>query len=133
MFKQSIEYTDFNGNQRNEEFYFHLSLPEVTRMEAKFGRPIPEHAAELGKTMDEPALLEFLEHVILTSYGKKTSDGRSFQKSAELRSEFENSQAYAELFEMMITNNEVAQRFGEQVAETGKTKKNTVEPVVLSE
>jgi hypothetical protein len=133
MFKQTIPYTDFNGNERTEDFYFHLSLPEVTRLEAEIGKPIQEYTQELAASRDGKQLLDFIEKMILNAYGKKTADGKSFHKSKELRSEFEYSQAYAELFEMLLLDPELARRFGEGVADNGKTKKNVVEPVVVSQ
>lgn len=133
MFKQSVTYTDFNGNERTEDFYFHLSLPEVTRIEAKIGKPIEEYVKELAEDKDMSKLLAFLEEIILNSYGKKTIDGKSFHKSKELREEFEYSQAYAEIFEMLITDPDLARKFGEGVADNGKAKRNQVAPKVLEE
>lgn len=131
MFKQNIEYVDFNGNERKEDFYFHLSTPEVIRMEAEIGEPIDVHTKKLSSELNLAALLAFLEKMILSSYGKKTTDGKSFHKSKELREEFENSQAYAEFFEMLIKDPQMAQRFGQSVADNGK-KKNQVQPQVTN-
>jgi hypothetical protein len=132
MFKHNIKYTDFNGTERQEDFYFHLSLPEVTRIEAELGKPIEDYSKELVETMDLKKLLDFLEKMILSSYGKKTSDGKSFHKSKELREEFENSPAYAELFEELLTDKDLAQNFGKSVADNGKQKKNVVTPQVIN-
>jgi len=133
MFKQNIAYVDFNGVERKEDFYFHLSLPEVTRLEAEIGRSMEDHVKDLVANQDLKTLIDFLEKMILNSYGRKTSDGKSFYKSKELRQEFEHSQAYAELFEMLLTNPELAKKFGEGVADNGKAKKNQVQPKVINE
>lgn len=133
MFKHNITYTDFNGVERKEDFYFHLSLPEVTRIEAEIGKPLQEYTQELSKNKDVNTIIKFLERIILNSYGEKTSDGKSFYKSEELRKNFEYSQAYAELFEQLLTNPELAQRFGEGVADNGKAKKNQVTPQVVTQ
>lgn len=133
MFKHNIKYVDFNGTERQEDFYFHLSLPEVTRIEIEIGNDIKSYSEELANTQDIKRLIEFLEMVVLNSYGKKTSDGKSFHKSKELRAEFENSQAYAELFEQLILDPELARRFGESVADSGKAKKNTIEAKVVQQ
>ena len=135
MFKHNIEYVDFNGNERNEDFYFHLSIPEVTRLEARFGAPVDVYIKTLVENQELAEMLNFLEDIILTSYGRKTTDGKSFIKNQQLRTEFEYSQAYAELFEEMILNPELVKRFGEGVSETAKhrQKKNTVEPMVKHE
>lgn len=132
MFRQNIKYTDFNGIERDEEFHFHLSLPEVTRIEARVGS-IGEHTKQLSEEGDLNNLLTFLEGIILDSYGRKTSDGKSFLKSRALRDEFEHSQAYAELFEMLITNPDMARKFGEGIADSGKAKKNQIEPSVVTD
>lgn len=129
MFKQQIEYVDFNGVERKEDFYFHLSRPELLRLEAEIGEPIDVYTQKLAASMNLPDLLVFIEKMILSSYGKKTTDGKSFTKSKELREEFENSQAYAEFFEMLMTNPELAKKFGASVADTGQ-KKNQVQPKV---
>lgn len=133
MFKKTIEYIDFNGTERKEDFYFHLSTPEVARIEAKAGVTLKDHISTLIANNDVKNLLDFLEEVILTSYGVKSADGRSFQKNKELRDEFENSQAYAEFFESLLTEEGLAQKFGEKVADKGKVKKDKAEISVVSE
>ena len=135
MFKHNIKYVDFNGNERDEDFYFHLSIPEVTRLEAKFGAPIDTYIKTLVDNQQLADMLDFLEDIILTSYGRKTTDGKSFIKNQQLRTEFEYSQAYAELFEEMITKPELVKKFGEGVSETAKHRqnKNKVEPMVKRE
>jgi hypothetical protein len=132
MFKHTVNYVDFNGTEREEELYFHLSLPEVTRLEAEIGKPLDQYTKDLVANQDMKNLLDFLEKVLLNSYGRKTSDGRSFHKSKELRSEFEYSQAYAEVFEQLLTNPELAQKFGAAVSDNGKAKKNQVAPTVVN-
>ena len=134
MFKHTVEYNDFNGNARKEELYFHLSLPEVTRLEAELnGKSLEDHIQELTTNKDLKNLLEFLEKMILNSYGQKTSDGKSFHKSKAIRDEFEYSQAYAEIFEQLLTNPELSKKFGEGVADNGKAKKNQVAPKVVND
>lgn len=132
MFKHTVEYKDFNGNDRKEELYFHLSLPEVTRLQAEIGKDIETYVTELVNNQDMNQLLAFLEKMLLNAYGQKTSDGKTFMKSKEMRDAFEYSQAYAEIFEQVMTNPDLARKFGESVSDTGKAKKNTVEPKVVS-
>jgi hypothetical protein len=133
MFKHTVEYVDFNGTERKEDLYFHLSLPEVTRLEAEINKPLNEHVQDLVANQNMKDLLDFLEKVLLNAYGQKTSDGKSFIKNKGLREEFEYSQAYAEVFEQMLTNPDLARKFGESVADNGKAKKNTVAPQVVSQ
>ncbi len=132
MFKHNITYVDFNGNERKEDLYFHLSLPEVTRLQAEIGTDIETHVKDLISNQDMNQLLAFLERILLNSYGQKTSDGKSFHKSKAIRDEFEYSQAYAEIFEQFMTNPELAKKFGEKVADNGKARKNQVNPQVVN-
>ena len=132
MFKHKIDYVDFNGTQRSEDFYFHLSLPEVTRLEAEIGKPLNQYAQEVAANQNIKELLDFIEKMVLSSYGQKSADGKSFLKSEEIRKEFEHSQAYAELFEQLLTNAELAEKFGSSVADNGKPRKNQVAPSVVS-
>jgi hypothetical protein len=132
MFKHNIDYVDFNGTERNEDFYFHLSSVEVTRLEAEIGRDLNTHIKELTANQDMKTLLDFLERILLGAYGRKTSDGKSFIKNKDLRTEFEYSNAYAEIFEQMLTNPDLAKKFGEAVADNGKSKKNQVQPTVVN-
>ncbi len=131
MFKHTIEYLDFNGNERKEDYYFHLSLTEVIRLEAELGMKIDEYSRKMAEDQNLEEMLNFIEKLLLNSYGKKTSDGKSFHKSKELREEFEHSQAYAELFEQLLTNPELAKKFGAGVANNGKARKNQVTPKVV--
>ena len=132
MFKHNVEYTDFNGVDRKEDLYFHLSKPEVIRLEAELGKELKDHVKELTENRELKKLLDFLENILLNSYGRKTSDGKSFYKSKELREEFEHSNAYAEVFEQLLTNADLARKFGESVADNGSSKKNVVEPTVVN-
>lgn len=133
MFKHTVTYKDFNGNDRKEDLYFHLSLPEVTRIQAEIGKDIQDHVKELVDNQNLKNLLEFLEMMMLNSYGQKSSDGKVFNKTKEIRHAFEYSQAYAEIFEQMMTNPELAKKFGEAVSDNGKDKKNQVAPQVVSQ
>lgn len=128
MFKHTVNYTDFNGNEREDDLYFHLATHELTRLEAEIGVSLDIHIAELTKNNKSSELIAFLEKMILTSYGEKTSDGKSFYKTNEIRQAFEYSQAYAEMFEAVILDTKLAKKFGEQVADNGKNTKNKVAP-----
>lgn len=133
MYKHPVTYIDFNGNERKEDLYFHLSVPEVTRLEAEIGMSMEKYIKEVTANQKLDELLGFLEKILLNAYGVKTLDGKSFRKTKEIREEFEYSQAYAEVFEQMVTDPEVAKRFGENVADKGQARKNQVAPKVVTD
>lgn len=116
MIKKTISYVDFNGTQRNDDYYFHLSVPEATRFAARFG----EQGWEVGikKIVDSGDLREVLdlfEDIILTSYGQKSPDGRTFVKNKEMRENFSNSEAYAQLFEELIMSPDAMTQFAKGI------------------
>lgn len=112
MIIKNIKYTDYNGVERNEQFMFHLSSPDYVRLQAKLGKDdIQEAISELVAKNDMVTILEVLEYIILNSYGEKSQDGKTFLKTKEVRESFEYSQAYAELFEELISNPETMKNF----------------------
>lgn len=129
MIKKTIKYIDFNGNEQTDDYYFHLSVPEATRLVAKFGADGWEAGIQrVVQKGNFEEVLSIFEDIILTSYGEKSQDGKSFIKSKELRSYFENSQAYAELFEELVNDPQAMQEFAEGVGMTvGQKMKNNVQ------
>ena len=131
MFKKTIKYTDFNGTDREEDFYFHVSSHEGVRMEAKLGgRSLETYSKELSANQDMAKMIAFIEDLVLSSFGKKSEDGKNFLKSEEIRKEFEYSQAYAELFEELLTVPESAEKFATGIARQTKKMKETTLTVV---
>lgn len=124
MIKHNITYVDFNGVERNEDFYFHLTVPEVTRLEAEVGVDLATYAKEVTESGDAKKIVEFLEKIVKTSYGEKSEDGRTFVKNERLLEAFEYSQAYAELFQQLIMDREFAQVFGTGIATKGISSTN---------
>lgn len=131
MFKKTIKYVDFNGTEREEDYYFHMSVQEVTRLEAKFGgKGIETYSMELAANQDAEAMISFIEDIVLSSYGKKTEDGKNFFKSPKIREEFEYSQAYAELFEELLSDADAAKKFATGIAtQTKKMKAQKLEVI----
>lgn len=124
MLQQQLTYIDLNGTERTENFYFHLSEREAFLLAARFGGDIEAYVNNLAESQDLDMMLEFFEKILLDSYGKKAPDGRTFEKNAKIRSEFENSVAYSELFMKMLTDHEFGVRFAEGIAKGAKGDKS---------
>ena len=122
MLKKTIKYVDFNEEEVTEDFYFNLTTPEVTKMIAKIGQDIDTYAEQLAKSGDHEGIIDFVEMLILTSYGVKSEDGKRFVKSKEARENFEYSAAYAELFEQLMTDTEQSKAFGQGLMRGAKAK-----------
>lgn len=116
MIKKTISYVDFNGTERTDDYYFHLSIPEATRFAARFGDKGWESGIkEIVDNGDFSEVLSLFEDIILTSYGQKSQDGRTFVKNKEMRESFSNSEAYAQLFEELVTSGDAMAQFAKGI------------------
>ena len=111
MLKKTITYTDYNGEERTEDFYFNMTKAEVTRMELSIDGGLSEEISRITKAKDVPAIMRIFEDLILRSYGVKSPDGKRFIKSQQLAEEFTQTEAYSELFMELATNAKAAAEF----------------------
>ena len=111
MIKKTITYTDYNGNQRTESFWFNLTKAEVTRMEMSVQGGMAEMIDRIIDAQDAPSLISTFETMIQKSYGVKTPDGRGFVKRPEDLEAFMATEAYSELFMELVTNATAAAEF----------------------
>lgn len=111
MFKKTIEYTDYNGEKRKEDFYFNLNKAELMEMQLSQNGGLQNHLMRIIRTKDTPELVKMFKEIILMAYGEKSPDGKKFMKSDEIRKDFECSEAYSELFMELATNSDSAAEF----------------------
>jgi hypothetical protein len=111
MIKKTITYTDFNGNERTEDFYFNLSKSEIMKMEMSVSGGFAEMINRVDQAQDQVAIMQIFEEVIHKSYGVKMPDGKGFKKPKEALEEFISTPAYDELFMELSTNADAAAKF----------------------
>lgn len=111
MLKKTIKYVDYNGNEREEDFYFNLSKAEVTEMELSVDGGLSNMLETLVKTKDNKQIVNLFKEIILKSYGEKSLDGKRFIKSKELSEAFAQTEAYSELFISLALNEDEAANF----------------------
>lgn len=111
MIKKTIAYTDYNGNQRKEDFWFNLTKAEVARMEMSTEGGMAEMINRIVAAQDVPSLISVFEEMIQKSYGVKTPDGRGFIKRKEDLENFMATEAYSELFMELVTDADTAAKF----------------------
>lgn len=110
MLKQAITYTDFDGNERTENFYFNLSLPEMIELYGEYD-DIVAYIRGLIDNSKTHELIEFIKMLVRKSYGIKSDDGRRFIKSPEISEEFMQTNAYSELFTSFCVDSGKAAQF----------------------
>ena len=111
MLKKTITYTDYNGNERKEDFYFNLSKAEVMEMEMSTSGGLAQMINKIIETQDSPAIIKIFKDLILKAYGEKSPDGKRFIKSAELSEAFAQTEAYSNLFMELATDADAAAKF----------------------
>lgn len=111
MIKKTIKYTDFDGNERTEDFHFNLTKAEITEIEMSTEGGLVKMIEKLVASQDSKRIIEIFKDLILTSYGEKSPDGRRFIKNQELRDSFAQTEAYSELFMELSSNSEAAANF----------------------
>ena len=111
MLKKTIKYKDFNGNEREEDFYFNLMQSEIAELELSTVGGFTESIQKIIQTQDGPEIIKQFKKIILKSYGEKSADGKRFIKSDELSEAFSQTNAYSELFMELATDDEAASAF----------------------
>ena len=124
MLHKKVTYTNYNGEVVNEDVYFNLTSMELVKMEAKYEKPIVDKIKEVTEANDYKGIIALFEDLLLTAYGVKSEDGRRFIKDKEATKEFEDSIAYAEIFEQIILNPDAAKELGEEIAYVSQETKN---------
>ena len=111
MLKKTITYTDYNGSERTEDFYFNLSKAEVMEMEMSTSGGLAGMIQRIVAAQDAPAIIKIFKDLILKAYGVKRPDGKRFIKSEELSTEFSQTEAYSILFMELSTDADAASEF----------------------
>lgn len=111
MLKKTITYTDYNGTERTEDFYFNLTKAEIMKMEMSIKGGLAEMIQRAVNAQDQTTIIAVFEDLITKAYGVKTLDGRGFQKSAVITEEFVQTPAYSELFMELATDANAAAAF----------------------
>ena len=112
MLKKKIKYTDYNGAEREEDFYFNLSKAELSEMELSTTGGLRQMLDKIIAEQDTVKLAEFFKKIILKSYGEKSADGKHFYKrNGELANDFAETEAYVELYMELATDAEAATKF----------------------
>lgn len=123
MIKRTINYIDFDGNQRTEDAYFNMTRSELIA----FSFDMPEAVTDAARNADETNLeaagtklvekmgtsgiFNFVKDLVFKSYGKKSEDGRRFIKNEQMATEFTQTLAYDEFLIDLFSDDKKAAEF----------------------
>ena len=111
MLKKTVTYTDYNGVQRTEDFYFNLSKAEIAEMELSVDGGLASMLEKIVASKDNKQIVAMFKEIVLKSYGEKSADGRRFVKSPEISEAFSQTEAYVEIFMDLAMNEGAAADF----------------------
>lgn len=115
MLKKTIKYTDYNGVERNEDFFFNLTEAELAELELSENGGYTEWVKSIVNAGDSKTLAKIFKDIILKSYGEKTPDGKMFLKKDkdgyELCNNFVQTEAYSKLYMELISSADKASEF----------------------
>lgn len=111
MLKKTIKYTDFDGEERTEDFYFNLTKAEIMEMNLTTYGGLDKMIEKIIAAKDTPKIVNLFKDLVLRSYGIKSDDGKRFIKNDKIREEFTQTEAYSELFMELATDEDAAINF----------------------
>ena len=115
MLKKTIKYEDYNGVERNEDFYFNLTKAELFQMELGFDGGLEEYIMKIIKAQDVKTIIDLFKKLILQSYGEKSDDGKRFIKvndeGVNLANRFAQTEAFSQLYMELATDDNAASEF----------------------
>jgi hypothetical protein len=106
-----MTYTDYDGNERTEDFYFNLNKAEIVEIEVSQEGGLIRVINKLMAEQDGKKIIEIFKEILFKAYGEKSLDGRRFVKSKELSEAFSQTEAYSDLFMELSTDGEAAAAF----------------------
>ena len=126
MLKKTITYTDYNGSERTEDFYFNLTQAEITEMELSTTGGLAEMIQKIVAAQDAPSIIKVFKELILRAYGEKSPDGKRFIKSEEISTAFSQTEAYSILFMELATDAKAAGDFVNGIVPSEMSKKANI-------
>lgn len=111
MYKRTITYTDYFGQERKEDVYFNLNYSELTKLQLSTQRGYVNMLQDLIDKNDGPTIMKTFDNIIRMAYGEKSEDGRRFIKSPELSEAFTQTPMYDQLYMELCTDAKAAADF----------------------
>ena len=110
MYNYNITYTDFDGNEKTEKLYFHLTKADMLKLDIAKSGKLKDILEAIVADGDEAGMLYWFDKIIATAYGQRTPEG-VFVKDQEKTKAFLASEAYSEFFIKLITQEIPANEF----------------------
>lgn len=111
MLKMTRTYTDFNGVERTEDFYFNFTKAEMIDMKYSREGGFENYLQKVIDAKDQNEIVKLFKDLVLQAYGEKSEDGRRFVKSKEISEAFSQTEAYSDIFMELASDEKKAADF----------------------
>lgn len=108
MYKKTVKYVDFNGDEREEDFYFNFTKQQLLQMRGSKEGGLEAYIDRIMRANDNNQVLEAYREILLLAYGEKSEDGRRHIKNDEIRENFESHAAFSDIYMEIFTNVDAA-------------------------
>lgn len=132
MIKKTYTYTDYNGNERTEDYYFNLQEAEIMKLEMGINGGLTAKINRIIAAQDVPEIMKVFDELIGVSYGIKSPDGREFIKSPEITKSFMQTEGYNKLFMDFVTKEGFAANFFNELIPNVPDSQKSDEVVLIS-
>jgi len=104
MIKKTLKYHDFEGDLREDDFYFSLNQVQFARINRLFPNGLEKYMQKIIKDKDADELFRVIDILVSEAYGER--QGANFVKVApngqKLSDFFTNTEAYDNLLEELM-------------------------------
>ena len=135
MYCEKMTYTDFDGNEREEELRFNLTQAELLEWELTTEGGMQKLLETIVAEKDKVKLAEMFRTIILKAYGVKSADGKRFVKIIDghrVSEDFAQTQAYSDFMMSLFTDPQKQIDFVNAIVpQVQKNESSPVPPAVL--
>lgn len=111
MYKETITYTNYNGNEVTEDFYFNLNKIELLKWDTFTKGGLQQRLEKIVNSKDNEEIYRFFEEIVDKAYGVKSEDGGRFVKNQFALNAFKSTQAYSDFMYSLLEQPEKASKF----------------------
>lgn len=132
MLKKTMTYTDYNGEEVTEDFYFNMSAAEIAELELSHKGGFSGYIQAMIDAENNAEIIQLFKRIIAMSIGRRSEDGRRFIKNQTIVDEFMQTPAYSDLFIELASNADSAASFVNGIVpqdEIAKAQSKNVETV----
>jgi hypothetical protein len=104
MKQRTFTYEGFDGKMHTDTWNFYLSKADLLEINVESFVGLDALMKRLFDTQNGKEIMAIIREIILRSVGRPSQDGRRFIRNEELRQEFYQTEAYAQLLTEMFEN-----------------------------